>query len=117
MGTVRTFSLLVAGLLPFVAAAPAEAAPVSAPTPPTAKVTVNRPTAIRLLNDLNFGVLTVTTAGTATVSTSDVITTTVVRNDVVRPSASVRRPSSRSCSSRSWTRGWAFSISSSSSTA
>ena len=76
MGTVRTLSLLVAGLLPIAAAAPASAAPVAAPTPSRATATVNRPSAIRLLNDLNFGVLTVTTAGTATVSTSDVITTT-----------------------------------------
>lgn len=75
MGTVRTFSLLMAGLLPFMAAAPVSAAPVAAPTPATAKVDINRPAAIRLLNDLNFGNLTVTTAGTATMSPTDVLTT------------------------------------------
>ena len=78
MGSVRNFALYLAGLLPLAAAAaaPASAAPVAAPTPPTARVEVNRPTAIRLLNDLNFGNLTVTTAGTAIMSPTDVLTTT-----------------------------------------
>ena len=76
MGPVRTFGLLAAGLLSIAIAAPASAARVSAPVPAKATLTVNRPTCIRLLIGLNFGVLTVTTAGTAVVSTSDVITTT-----------------------------------------
>ena len=76
MGPVRTLTLLLAGLLPIAAAAPAIAAPAAAPVPPTATAQILYPTSIRLLNNLNFGNLTVTGAGTAVVSPADVITTT-----------------------------------------
>ncbi len=76
MGPVRTLSLLVAGLLSIAAAAPVSAAPVGAATPAPATAQLIYPTAVRLLNNLNFGNLTVTSAGTAVVSPTDVITTT-----------------------------------------
>ena len=47
----------------------------------------------------------------------EVITITAFEKSAVRPSASVSRPSPVTCSSRSNTSGWAFSISSSSTTA
>ena len=76
MRPVRVLSLLVAGLLSIAAAAPASAAPVAAATPRTATAVLLYPTAVRLLNNLNFGNLIVTGAGTAVVSPTDVLTTT-----------------------------------------
>ena len=76
MGPVRTLSLLIAGLLSIMAAAPVSAAPVAASTPPGATANLIYPTSVRLLNNLNFGNVTVTGTGTAVVSPADVITTT-----------------------------------------
>ena len=76
MGPVRTLTLLAAGLLSMAAAAAAAAAPVAATVPPPATATLVYPSSIRLLNNLNFGYLAVTAAGTAVVSPADVITTT-----------------------------------------
>jgi hypothetical protein len=76
MGPVRALSLLIAGLLSIAAAAPASAAPVAASAPPSARATLIYPASVRLLNNLNFGNLTVTAVGTAVVSPTDVITTT-----------------------------------------
>lgn len=76
MGPGRTLTLLLAGLLPIAASAPASAAPVAAPAPATATADIRHPATVRLLNDLNFGSLTVTSTGTALVSPADVITTT-----------------------------------------
>lgn len=76
MGPVRTLPLLAAGLLSFAAVAPVSAAPVGAATPRTASAVLIYPTSVRLLNDLNFGNLIVTGAGTAVVTPTDVITTT-----------------------------------------
>jgi len=73
---VRTLSLLAAGLLSIAAATQAGAAPVAAATPRTASAVLIYPTSVRLLNDLNFGNLVVTGAGTAVVSPADVTTTT-----------------------------------------
>jgi len=76
MGPVRALFLLTAGLLSIATATPATAAPVAAPVPPTARADIRHPATVRLLNDLNFGNLTVTSAGTDVVSPADVITTT-----------------------------------------
>jgi hypothetical protein len=76
MGPVRTLTLLAAGLLSIAAAAPASAAPVAASTPAKAGAVLIYPTSVRLLNNLNFGYLTVTGAGTAVITPADVITTT-----------------------------------------
>jgi hypothetical protein len=76
MRPARTLILLAAGLLSIVAAAPAAAAPVAAATPAPATAQLIYPTSVRLLNNLNFGNLTVTGAGTVVVSPTDVITTT-----------------------------------------
>ena len=77
MGPVRTFLLLIAGLLSITAAAPVSAAPVAAAEPATGHAEILHPVAIRKLQDLNFAYLTVTTAGTAVVDpNTDAITTT-----------------------------------------
>lgn len=74
---LRTSSLLFAGLLSFVTAAPAIAAPRAAAPPARATVELRQPAQVRLLNDLNFGNLTVTTAGTAVINpNTDTLTTT-----------------------------------------
>ncbi|NUT01663.1 MAG: DUF4402 domain-containing protein [Sphingomonas sp.] len=77
MGLGRLFTLLWAGLLSVAAAAPAIAAPVAAAVPARARTEIKKPAAVRLLNDLNFGYLGVTTAGTAVMNpNTDVLTTT-----------------------------------------
>jgi hypothetical protein len=76
MGPVRILSLLAAGLLSIATAAAAGAAPIGAAVPSSATATLVYPTSVRLLNNLNFGYLTVAGAGTAVVSPADVITTT-----------------------------------------
>lgn len=62
-------------LLPFAAALPllfvpglAAAAPIAAPTPPEASAAVMKPLTLVKLLDLDFGMLAVTTAGTATIN-------------------------------------------------
>jgi hypothetical protein len=77
VGLGRFFTLLIAGVLPITAAAPAFAAPKSASPPAQATVDIRLPTSVRLLNDLNFAYLTVTVAGTAVVNPdTDTMTTT-----------------------------------------
>jgi hypothetical protein len=76
MGPAHTLLLLAAGLLSTMQAASVSAAPVAASTPPSARAVLIRPTSVRLLNNLNFGNLTVTGAGTAVVSPTDAIATT-----------------------------------------
>lgn len=77
MGSLRTLSLLAAGLLSIAAAAPAEAAPVAAATPATSRVQIAVPAEVRRLQDLNFAYLSVTTAGTAVINpNTDAMTTT-----------------------------------------
>ena len=62
---MRFLTLLAAGLLSVATAAPAIAVPVSAATPATSRAEIRYPASVRLLNDLNFGNVGVTTAGTA----------------------------------------------------
>ena len=77
VGLGRFFSLLLAGLLSLAAAVPAWALPVGAITPESSRDDIRKPAAVRLLNDLNFGYLTVTTAGTAVINpNTDAISTT-----------------------------------------
>lgn len=76
MGVDRLLTLLAAGL-PWIAAAPAIAAPVAAQTPATGTANIKYPVSIRLMNDLNFAFLSVTTAGTAVINPdTDTLTTT-----------------------------------------
>ena len=76
MGVGRFLTLLAAGLLS-IAAAPAFAAPVSAATPATGRAQLLYPVQVRRLQDLNFGLLGVTTAGTAVINPdTDALTTT-----------------------------------------
>ena len=65
---VTLFATLCA-LLAF--AAPASAAPVAAATNATARVYIAPPAQVRKLQDLNFALLSVTTAGTAVVNPND----------------------------------------------
>ena len=75
--SLRSLSLLVAGLLSFVTAAPVAAAPKAAVPPARASADIRSPATVRLLNDLNFGYLSVTAAGTAVMNpNTDVLTTT-----------------------------------------
>ena len=77
MGLGRLFTLLCAGLLSIATAAPLSAAPRAATPPARATVELRQPAQVRLLNDLNFGNLTVTTAGTAVINpNTDALTTT-----------------------------------------
>lgn len=76
MGPARTSTLLAAGLLSIATAVPVSAAPVAPPTPATGHTRIVEPITVRLLNDLNFGNLTVANAGTAVVDPFDTITTT-----------------------------------------
>lgn len=74
---LRTLSMLIAGLLSFATAAAALAAPKAASPPARATVELRQPAQVRLLNDLNFGNLTVTAAGTAVIDpNTDVLTMT-----------------------------------------
>jgi hypothetical protein len=77
VGLKRFFTLLLAGLLSFAAAGSAIAAPIGAVTPATGRADIRKPAAVRLLNDLNFGYVTVTTSGTAVMNpNTDTISTT-----------------------------------------
>ena len=77
MGPVRFLTLLAAGLLSVATAAPAFAAPVGAATPATSRAEIAYPAQVRRLQDLNFGYLSVTTAGTAVMNpNTDALTTT-----------------------------------------
>lgn len=77
MGGTRLFSLLVAGLLSIATTAPVFAAPVGASTPAPASAQIRYPASVRLLNDLNFGYVSATTAGTAVMNpNTDTISTT-----------------------------------------
>jgi hypothetical protein len=77
MGLGRFLALLFAGLLSITAAAPGFAAPKTASPPASATVELRQPASVRLLNDLNFGYLSVTTAGTAVMNpNTDTMTTT-----------------------------------------
>jgi hypothetical protein len=77
MGPFRLFALLAAGLLSIMTAVPALAAPKAAAPPAKASADIRRAAQVRLLNDLNFGALTVTAAGTAVMNPStDVLATT-----------------------------------------
>ena len=68
MGVGRLLTLLAAGLLSIATAAPAFAAPVGAATPATGRAQLLYPVQVRRLQDLNFGYLGVTTAGTAVIN-------------------------------------------------
>lgn len=77
MGPGRLLTLLAAELLSIAAAAPVLAAPVAAPIPAIGTVEIALPATVRRLEDLNFGYLSVTTAGTAVVNpNTDALTTT-----------------------------------------
>lgn len=74
---LRHFTLLIAGLLSIATAAPLFATPRAAVPPATAMIDIRQPASVRLMNDLNFAYLTVTTAGTAVVNPdTDAMTTT-----------------------------------------
>lgn len=67
----------ILGLAALVAWSPAHAAPVAPNKNATGTATITNPASLRKLNDLNFGNLTVTTAGTATVNpNTEALTTT-----------------------------------------
>lgn len=73
----RAILLAALGLPSFAAAAPSAAAPVAPDKNALAKVSINRPATLRKLEDLNFGCLIVTGAGTAVVNPdTDALTTT-----------------------------------------
>lgn len=73
----RVIYLAGLGLLSFAAAAPAAAAPAAPDKNASARVSINRPATLRKLEDLNFGCLIVTGAGTAIVNPdTDALTTT-----------------------------------------
>jgi Domain of unknown function (DUF4402) len=77
MGARHLFTLLAAGLLSVATAAPVLAAPVGATTPARASAQIRYPASVRLLNDLNFGYISATTAGTAVMNPdTDTISTT-----------------------------------------
>lgn len=77
MGPVRFLTLLAAGLLSLATAAPAFAAPVASATPARSRAEIAYPAQVRRLQDLNFGYLSVTTAGTAVMNpNTDALTTT-----------------------------------------
>jgi hypothetical protein len=67
---------LLLGLAALYASVPAHAAPVAPSRNATSTVVITPPAAVRKMEDLNFGSLTVTTAGTAIVDPNDGITTT-----------------------------------------
>jgi len=75
--SLRSLYLLIAGLLSLAVAVPATAAPKGAVPPARASADIRSPATVRLLNDLNFGYLSVTSAGTAVMNpNTDVLTTT-----------------------------------------
>ncbi|MEO6581403.1 MAG: DUF4402 domain-containing protein [Sphingomicrobium sp.] len=76
MAGLPNFRCLLAALA-LVAPSLAEAAPVAPNVNATGTATITNPASLRKLNDLNFGNLSVTTAGTATVNpTTEALTTT-----------------------------------------
>ena len=73
----RHLTLLSAGLLSIATAAPAPAAPKAASPPARASADIRQAAQVRLLNDLKFGYLSVTTAGTAVINpNTDTLATT-----------------------------------------
>lgn len=77
MDRVRCFFLAIAGLLSITAAGPAFAAPVRPDKQARATVTILPPIAVRKIEDLNFGTLSVWSGGTAIVDpNTDTMTTT-----------------------------------------
>lgn len=77
MSRARALFTALSGLLSFAAAAPLQAAPVSPDANATAIARLLRPVALRKLEDLNFGYLSVTAAGTAVIDpNTDALTTT-----------------------------------------
>ena len=77
MSRARAFALHIAGLLSLAAAAPAHAAPTAPDKNATATVVITQPAELRNLQELNFAILTVAAAGTATVDpNTDAMTTT-----------------------------------------
>ena len=71
------FATGLIGLLPLVAAAPVFAAPVTPNKNAASTATITPPAVLRKLEDLNFGCLVVTAAGTAIIDpNNDAITTT-----------------------------------------
>ena len=78
---VPRFPLIMIALLALLAA-PAMAAPIAAPTPPSAQAALMRPLTLTKLADMDFGNLGVTTAGTAVI---DPVTNTLsVTGGVIR---------------------------------
>jgi hypothetical protein len=74
---VRTFILRLAALLLSLVPVTAQAASVGASPKPTAVVTINFPASLSKLQDMDFGSLMVTTAGTAILdSNTGAVTTT-----------------------------------------
>lgn len=77
MSGLPFFRGLFVGLAALAAWSPAHAAPVAPNINATGTATITNPASLRKLNDLNFGNLAVTTAGTATVNpTTEALTTT-----------------------------------------
>ena len=77
MGARRLFTLLAAGLLSISAAAPAVAAPVASISPAAGRADIILSGGVRRLEDLNFAVVSATSAGTALVNpNTDAMTTT-----------------------------------------
>ena len=77
MGVGRLLTLRAGGLLSFVTAVPDFAGRVGAATPATGRAQILYPVQVRRLQDLNFGLLGVTTAGTAVINPdTDALTTT-----------------------------------------
>ena len=73
----RLCLLRLAALLPLLVPTAGHAAPVGASPKPSAVVTINFPASLSKLNDMDFGNLMVTTAGTAILnSNTDAVTTT-----------------------------------------
>ena len=77
MSRARAFCSALPGLLLLLPPAAANAAPVAANKDASAAVSISRPATVRKLQDLNFGYLGVTSAGTAVVDpNTDTMTTT-----------------------------------------
>ena len=80
IGALR-FPLLTMSLAALVAA-PATAAPIASPTPPSSQAALMRPLTLTKLADMDFGLLGVTTAGTAVID--PVANTMSVTGGVIR---------------------------------
>ena len=73
----RSFLLVAAAMIAPLFSAASFAAPVGAPQPATGQAVILLPTTVTRLDDLDFGKLSATAAGTAILdSTSDAVTTT-----------------------------------------